>query len=182
LIPQGKQSVNLHELLRKSLLNINTTVFKYLNQNQNRINKTKIELVIAQFLGEFSSIYNELTNDSFNRLDATRLTIYLWDNVKMVEYVKVTISNNDFSLSKRISLIIDVIRNHLVKVHHSTQSIYSKNIQLDSLAQRKIRLSTLDLENVCRNFYFIDQLQAKRVFVINLILFLLLFNRELLNL
>lgn len=138
--------------MKNSLLNINNTVFKYFEKNQNRTNKNMSQVAIEKFRNDFNEIYDELTNDAHNRVNSTRLTIFLWDMALMKKTVMHIISNNDLALIRRVISIIDLIKNHIVRYHQSTHFFYSNSIQLDTLIDRKLRLSNIDLENVSRMF------------------------------
>lgn len=143
--------------MRTYLTNINSTVQKYFKHNEKKIKSPNDR---QEFTNEINSIFNELTNDSLNNEHSTRLTVFLWDNSIMIEHVKdiltpAAINGNQqqqqpLNLSRRLDQIIETIRYHIVVMHHSTHSIYSNSIQLETHHRNKqrIRLSHLDLENV----------------------------------
>ena len=127
--------------MKNYLLDFNVTMFKYLNKpyEQNPI--------VLQFLNEYEQIYDELTNDKFNTNNNTKYTIYLWDNVKMNAYIRKVMNYYDYNLNQKLDKIINTIRHHIVKFHHVTQSIVANNVDLETLANKKIRLSVINTEN-----------------------------------
>lgn len=127
--------------LKKYLFNINSTLQKHFEENQWNRN-----LAVLKFTTDFEKIYSQLTN--VESVNSPKLTVYLWDNVKFIDYIKSIMAFNDLNLSQKLERILNTIKNHVVKFHHPTQSIVSNNIEIETLAQKKLRFSTLMLENV----------------------------------
>jgi hypothetical protein len=114
---------------------------------------------IKKFFAEFDQIYDELSNDLMNgslfsmtSLNSTsskpKWTVYLWDNKKLIDYVSSVMSFDDYNLQQKLDKILSTIKNHIVRFHHVTQSIVSNNLELESMAKLRLRLSTLTVENV----------------------------------
>ena len=137
---KANHSINLYNELINNLDEID----KFINSFSNNTNNW--------FHSEFTKLYEEISNDSYNTNKNSKLTIYLWDNTTMIDYIQKTLEKS-FS-NKSLSEIMSTIKNHIVKFHHPTQSIL-KNInsfKMSSLADAQLRLSTLTLEHVCMKF------------------------------
>ncbi len=107
---------------------------------------------MQEFLREINTIYDELTNEAYNHANSTKYTIYLWDNTKFIDYIKSVLAYNDFNLSQKLEKILNTVRNHITRLHHPTQAIVSNDLELETLAKKKLRFSTIVLENVCKQF------------------------------
>lgn len=143
--------------MKSYISSINTTIQKFYKSN-NETSWIRIKSVDpgAKFTKEINSLYAELTRNVRNRdLNTTRLTVFLWDNTTMIEHIKTLLTATlNTSMSRRLEQIIEAIRNHIVKIHYSTHSIYSNNMRIDSLAKGKtLRFSRIDLENVLVQFF-----------------------------
>ena len=126
------------------MLDFNQTIQK----NIQGYNDTQSIRSIGDFYYEFNRLYNEIVNDSFNTNNNSKLTIFLWDNLKFVDYINTIFSYDEYTLQQKLDKLMSTLKNHFVIYHHITQSIVSNNIELESLAKRRLRLSTLNLENV----------------------------------
>lgn len=134
------------------MVSINITVQEHFKQNESTTTATlssKSKSDRLKFTREINWIYNELTRDVYNRLNSTRLTVFLWDNSSMIEHVKnLLTSTYNLSMTRRLEQILDTVRYHIVRMHHATHSIYSNTMRLETLARKVLRLSANDLENV----------------------------------
>jgi hypothetical protein len=154
-----------------NLLNLNTTMHGYLSNETSSpgmlssatasSSTASASTQIKKFFAEFDQIYDELSNGinasaAFNgSVMATnssnsklKWTIYLWDNKKLIDYVSSVMSFDDYNLQQKLDKILSTIKNHIVRFHHVTQSIVSNNLELESMAKLRLRLSTLTVENV----------------------------------
>lgn len=116
---------------------------KYLN-----ISRSVRSPIQVQFFNEFEQIYAELTDDAYNTNNNTKYTIYLWDDSKFNDYISSVMSYQDYSMQQKLERLINTIKNHIVKFHHVTQTIVANNIEVETLASKKLRLSTFNIENV----------------------------------
>jgi hypothetical protein len=151
---KAETDLNLFADLKTSFSNLGITLHKFFD-----LNELSSESIVQEFLLEITSIYDELTNEVFNQANSTKYTIYLWDNTKFIDYIKSVLAYNDFNLSQKLEKILNTVRNHIVKFHHPTQAIASNDLELETLAKKKLRFSTIILENVCKSFYsnlFVD--------------------------
>ena len=124
--------------------------------------------LVASFMEQLASIYDEVTNDAHNTVNSTKYTVYLWDNRRMIDYATSILSFHDYEIKIKLDKIIAALRNHIVKQHHITQSIVSNTGELTSLAGKQLRLSTFNLENVLDNFRgFFVQLQILHFTIFN---------------
>ena len=122
------------------LINSLDEIYKFIKVFSNDTNNS--------FHAEFTQLYEEISNDNYNTNNNSKLTIYLWDNVTMIDYIRTTLSKSISNQS--LNEIMSTIKNHIVKFHHPTQSIL-KNInsfKMSSLAEEQLRLSTLTVEHV----------------------------------
>ncbi len=107
----------------------------------------------SKFHKEFTKLYNEITNEIYNTNTNDKWTIYLWDNVAMIEFIKHQLSTRSLtksSINQKLNEILNTIKNHFVKFHHTTQSILknSNHFKIESFAKAQHRYSTLNLEYV----------------------------------
>jgi hypothetical protein len=128
--------------MKKYLKDFNATMLKYLNKPFEK------NPIVMQFLYEYEEIYDLLTNDKYNTNNSTKYTIYLWDNAKLDDYIRKVMNYYDYNLQQKLDRIINTIKHHIVKFHHVTQSIVSNNAGLETMANKKIRLSMINIENV----------------------------------
>lgn len=135
--------MNLYDELRAYLLKFNVTMQKYLN-----ISRSVRSPIQVQFFNEFEQIYEELTDDAYNTNNSTKYTVYLWDDSKFNDYISSVMSYQDYSMQQKLERLINTIKNHIVKFHHVTQSIVSNNVEVETLASKKLRTSTFNIENV----------------------------------
>ena len=150
------------------MVSINTTVQEHFKQNESTTTTTttssKSKSDRFKFTREINTIYNELTRDVYNRLNSTRLTVFLWDNSSMIEHVKnLLTSTYNLSMTRRLEQILDTVRYHIVRMHHATHSIYSNTMRLESLARKVLRLSANDLENVNLNLKIKETLTTIKI-------------------
>lgn len=136
--------MNLFYELAKYLLDFNQTIQK----NIQGYNDTQSIRLISDFYYEFNRLHNEIVNDSFNTNNHSKLTIFLWDNLKFIDYINTIFSYDEYTLQQKLDKLMSTLKNHFVIYHHITQSIVTNSIELESLAKRRLRLSTLNLENV----------------------------------
>ncbi len=155
--------MNLFADLKSSFSNLGVTLHKYFD-----LNEITGEAIVQDFLHEINKIYDELTNEAFNHANSTKYTIYLWDNTKFIDYIKSVLAYNDFNLSQKLEKILNTVRNHITRLHHPTQAIVSNDLELETLAKKKLRFSTIILENVCKSFTKVH------VLILCLILFFLI--------
>lgn len=107
--------------------------------------------LLTKFNHEFNLIYQKLSNDSLNQNNSTKLTIFLWDNTKFLNYLNTILASREFALSAKLNRIIGLIKNHIVNFHYPTQSIVSNKIKILSNDQKQLRLSSMAYENVSFN-------------------------------
>jgi AAA+ superfamily predicted ATPase len=124
-------------------------MFKYLNKPFEK------NPIVAEFLKEYEEIYDILTNDKYNTNNSTKYTIFLWDNAKLNDYIRKVMNYYDYNLHQKLERIINTIKHHIAKFHHITQSIVSNDVNIETLANKKIRLSIINVENVSLYIFLI---------------------------
>jgi hypothetical protein len=117
-------------------------MFKYLNKPFEK------NPIVAEFLKEYEEIYDILTNDKYNTNNSTKYTIFLWDNNKLNDYIRKVMNYYDYNLHQKLERIINTIKHHIAKFHHITQSIVSNDVNIETLANKKLRFSMIQVENV----------------------------------
>lgn len=103
---------------------------------------------MSKFYWEFNELNEELTSDLFNSNNNTKWTVFLWDSAKFSEYINTIFSYDEYSLQQKLDKSMSTLKNHFAKFHHITQAIVSNNLELESMAKKRLRLSTFNIENV----------------------------------
>lgn len=88
-----------------------------------------------------------ITNPVHDTNRVPKLTVFLWHNDAMLEYIHKNVLNemSEDSLSRLMS----VIKNHLSEFHHPTQSIVADDkMTVKSLIKSQLRLSAIELDEV----------------------------------
>ena len=124
----------------------------------------------TKFHADFKALYDLFTNSAHDTNTSPKLTIYLWDNLAMIEYIRgeILIDKIENSLNK----IMMTIRNHVSEFHYPTQMILNGDrLTAESLAENKLRMSALDVFEVVKylmltNLFF---KLFKSIFLLNLI-------------
>ena len=134
-----KVNVNSTDLYVE-LLNNMANIRSLIKSNYNHTDQTDA------FFSSFNQFYDLISNDSFNTNTNKKLTVYLWDNSAMINYIRESIVNGADNLNDLMSTIL----NHFVDFHHPTQSIIKNNelIKLNTIANKQLRLSTFNLYDV----------------------------------
>lgn len=149
---KADHKINAYEELLKYLIELNSTVSKYIFENETNSelfsSVKNINETTSNYLEQFNGIYNEIINDSLKMSSKAKYTIYLWDNNRFLDYINSIMNYHDYDLKQKLEKIIITLKNHFVKQHHITQSIVSNQIELETLAGKHIRLSKINGENV----------------------------------
>jgi len=101
----------------------------------------------THFYAKFSEFLDKLTNSKYDTNMNTKLTIYLWDNQAMLNYIR---NQNLLDKSeKSLEKIFATLFNHISEFHHPTQSIIqgSRSV-INTLSNGHLRLSTFDVFQV----------------------------------
>jgi hypothetical protein len=139
------QTFDIEQELKENILEINKTMFRYLKHiNLNR--------TVKEYTSKIDLIFRLLTDNSLNLLNSTKLTIFLWDNTKFLNYIHEVMGNSSIEeeLSRKSKLILKTLENHIVEMHQITQNIFDNNQLVTSLADQNLKFSSIIRNNVSK--------------------------------
>ena len=139
------QTIDIEQELKENILEINKTMFRYLKHiNLNR--------TVKEYTSKIDLIFRLLTDNSLNLLNSTKLTIFLWDNTKFLNYIHEVMGNSSIEeeLSRKSKLILKTLENHIVEMHQITQNIFDNNQLVTSLADQNLKFSSIIRNNVSK--------------------------------
>lgn len=110
---------------------------------------------VKEYFSKFDLMFRLLTDDSLNLMNSTKLTVFLWDNTKFLKFIHETMHNSwiEEDLSEKLNLIFETLQNHVVEMHQITQNIFDNTHLLTSLANQKLKLSSIIRNNVSQFFF-----------------------------